>query len=86
MIHQVILDSSTGQTFCGQLNIDPNNPNVLKVFSTGGDGQITRTIKVEFNTALSVAGNTNFDGDIMIGNPDAEASFGGDILIGGDHG
>jgi len=128
----VTLDSSTGQTFCGQMNIYPSNPNILQVFSTGGDGQITRTIKVEFDiepykhpifnyglatkgplnytgnptttgvnsnweadiyiestgsdTALSVAGNTNFDGNIMIGNPDAEASFGGDILIDGDHG
>jgi hypothetical protein len=127
----VTLDTATGQTFSGQMNIDPNNPNVLKVFSTGGDGQITRTIKVEFDIepykhpifnyglatkgpltytgnpttagvnsnweadiyiessgsdmALTVGGNTNFDGDIMIGNPDAVASFGGDILIGGDH-
>ena len=35
--------------------------------------------------ALSIAGNTNFHGDIMIGNPAANANFGGDILIDGDH-
>jgi hypothetical protein len=126
----VSLDSITGQTFSGQMNIDPNTPNILQVFSTGGDAQVTRTIKVEFDiepyehpifnyglatkgplnytgnptttgvnsnweadiyiessfsdTALSVVGNTNFDGDIMIGNPNADVSFGGDILIDGD--
>jgi len=37
------------------------------------------------DTAVSVAGNTNFHGDIMIGNPDADVSFGGDVLIDGDH-
>jgi len=36
--------------------------------------------------ALSVAGNTNFHGDIMIGNPDADVSFGADVLIDGDQG
>jgi Tfp pilus assembly protein PilX len=36
--------------------------------------------------ALSVAGNTNFHGDIMIGNPAANASFGADVLIDGDQG
>ena len=127
----VCLDSTTGQTFCGQMNIAPGNPNVLQVFSTGGDAQITRTIKVDFDiepykwpifnyglatkgplnytgnplttaanasweadiyvestgsdTAVSVAGNTNFQGNIMIGNPDAGVSFGGDVLIDGDH-
>ena len=127
----VSLDSTTGQTFTGQMRISDSNSNILEVFSTGGDAQITRTIKVEFDiepykwpifnyglatkgplnytgnprttgvtaaweadiyiestgsgTALSVAGNTNFHGDIMIGNPAANASFGGDILIDGDH-
>lgn len=38
------------------------------------------------NTALHVAGNTNFDGDISIGNENANVDFEGDILIGGDHG
>jgi Tfp pilus assembly protein PilX len=36
-------------------------------------------------TALSVAGNTQFMGDIMIGNPAANASFGADVIIDGDH-
>ena len=127
----VSLDSTTGQTFTGQMRISDSNSSVLEVFAIGGDAQITRTIKVEFDiepykypifnyglatkgplsytgnptttgvnstweadiyiestgstTALSVGGNTNFDGNIMIGNPDAEASFGGDILIDGDH-
>jgi len=127
----VTLDSITGQTFTGQMHISDSNSNVLEVFSTGGDAQITRTIKVDFDiepykwpifnyglatkgplnytgnprttgvtapweadiyidssgsdTALSVVGNTNFHGDIMIGNPDADAIFGGDVLIDGDH-
>jgi hypothetical protein len=127
----VTLNSTTGQTFSGQMNIDPLDPNILQVSSTGGDSQIKRTIKVEFDiepykhpifnyglatkgplnytgnpttsaasesweadiyvestgssTALSVVGNTNFRGDIMIGNPGANVSFGGDVLIDGDH-
>jgi len=131
LILPVSLDSATGQTFTGQMHISDSNSSVLEIFSTGGDAQITRTIKVDFeiepykwpifnyglatkgplnytgnprttgvtesweadiyiessgsNTALSVAGNTNFHGDIMIGNPDADAIFGGDILIDGDH-
>jgi hypothetical protein len=131
LILPVTLDSATGQTFSGQMQISDSNSSVLEIFSTGGDAQITRTIKVDFDiepykwpifnyglatkgplnytgnprttgvtaaweadiyiestgsaTALSVAGNTNFHGDIMIGNPAANASFGGDILIDGDH-
>jgi len=128
----VSLDSTTGQTFTGQMRISDSNSSVLEVFATGGDAQITRTIKVDFDiepykwpifnfglatkgplnytgnptttgataaweadiyiestgsdTALSVGGNTKFDGNIMIGNPDADAVFGGDIIIDGDHG
>ena len=131
-ISPVTLDSTTGQTFSGQMRISDSNSSVLEVFATGGDAQITRTIKVDFDiepykwpifnyglatkgplnytgnprttgvtaaweadiyiessgsdTALSVGGNTNFDGDIMIGNPDADAIFGGDIMIDGDNG
>ena len=131
----VTLDSVTGQTFTGQMLISDSNSNILQVFSTGGDPQITRTIKVEFDiepykhpifnyglatkgplnytgnplttaanasweadiyvesfvdgvanpTAVSVGGNTNFNGNIMIGNPNADVSFGGDVLIDGDH-
>ena len=130
-ISPVTLDSTTGQTFNGLMRISDTNPCILEVFSTGGNAEITRTIKVEFDiepyehpifnyglatkgplnytgnptttgalesweadiyiessdsdTAMSVAGNTNFHGDIMIGNPDADVSFGGDVLIDGDH-
>ena len=37
-------------------------------------------------TALSVAGNTNFDGDIQIGNPAAAVDFQGDVQIAGETG
>jgi hypothetical protein len=128
----VTLDSVAGQTFSGQLDIDSAYPNTLQVLTSGGDAQIKRTIKAEFDiepykhpifnyglatkgplnytgnpttsvasesweadmyvessnssTALSVAGNTNFQGNIMVGNPDAAVTFGGDVLIDGDHG
>jgi hypothetical protein len=130
-ISPVTLDSTTGQTFSGQMKIDSGNPCILQVLSTGGDTQITRTIKTEFDiepyewpifnyglatkgpinytgnpttlvatdsweadiyvessgsgTALSVGGNTQFMGDIMIGNPAANVSFGADVIIDGDH-
>jgi len=134
-IQPVILDSTTGQTFTGQLSIDPTYPNILQVYTKGGGNQITRTIRVDFDiepykhpifnyglatkgplnytgnpattgvnesweadiyiesfvegvenpAAVSVAGNTNFNGDIMVGNPDATVNFGGDVLIDGDH-
>lgn len=35
--------------------------------------------------ALSVIGNTNFDGDINISNPVASVDFNGDVMIAGDH-
>ena len=131
-IDSVALESFTGQSFSGQLSVDPINPTILQVASTGGNGQITRTIKVEFDiepyehpifdyglatkgplnytgnptttgvnsnweadiyiesssslTALSVGGNTNFDGDIIVGNSAANVDFGGDVIIAGDHG
>lgn len=131
-ISPVTLDSTTGQTFNGQMSISNIDPYILEVSSTGGNGQITRKIKVDFEiepyewpifnyglatkgplnytgnpttsgalesweadiyiestgstNALSVAGNTNFHGDIMIGNPAANANFGGDVLIDGDQG
>jgi len=37
------------------------------------------------NIAVLVTGNTNFDGDISIGDPNANVDFQGDVLIGGDH-
>jgi len=131
-ISAVTLDSATGRIFEGQIQADPNNPNVLYAYITGRCGQATRTIRVQFNiepyefpifnfglatkgplnfpgnptiaavnsaweadmfvesannaVAVNVLGNTNFDGDVNIGNPDADAAFGGDVLIAGDHG
>ncbi len=128
----VSLDSVTGQTFAGQMRISDSNSSVLEIFSTGGDAQITRTIKVEFDIepykwpifnyglatkgplnytgnprmiavnsaweadlyvesassaiALTVGGNTNFDGDVMIGNAAANANFAGAVQIAGDTG
>jgi len=38
------------------------------------------------NLAMLVTGNTNFDGDITIGNTTANADFWGDVKIGGDTG
>lgn len=37
-------------------------------------------------TALYVVGNTNFDGDVNIGNPKGKAQFDGDVIIADDHG
>ncbi len=37
-------------------------------------------------TAVTVGGNTNFDGNINIGNPVATVDFQGDVQIAGDHG
>ena len=131
-ISPVTLDSTIGQTFSVQMSISGINPCILEVSSTGGDAQITRTIKVDYyiepyehpifnfglatkgplnytgnptttgvaeaweadiyiesagsTDALTVAGNTQFHGDIMIGNPAADAIFGGDIIIDGDNG
>jgi len=45
-IQPVTLDSANGQTFDGQIAIDANQPNILQVYTTGGNGQITRTIRV----------------------------------------
>jgi len=38
------------------------------------------------NLAMLITGNTNFDGDINIGNAAANADFWGDVKIGGDQG
>jgi hypothetical protein len=48
-ISVVPLDTFTGQSFSGQLSIDPNNLHFLKVYSTGGNGEILKTIKIGFN-------------------------------------
>src|SRR4030042_1002804 len=48
-ISAVPLDSVAGQTFSGQLSIDPNDLYTLNVYSTGGNGEISRTIKIGFD-------------------------------------
>jgi len=62
----------------------PQNPTL-----TGATQNWEADIYVESNNnliALEVGGNANFDGDIDIGNPSANVSFGGDIQIAGDYG
>jgi hypothetical protein len=131
-IPPVGLHSASGQNFEGEILIDANDLNILQVYTTGGSGQITRTIRVNYdiepyeypifdfglatkgpvhflgnptitginsnneadifidsqktNLAMLVTGNTNFDGDISIGNSTANADFWGDVQIGGDKG
>lgn len=131
-IPPVGLHSASGQNFEGEILIDANDLNILQVYTTGRSGQITRTIRVNYdiepyeypifdfgmatkgpvhflgnptitginsnneadifidsqktNLAMLVTGNTNFDGDISIGNSTANADFWGDVKIGGDHG
>jgi len=128
----VALHSASGQNFEGEILIDANDLNILQVYTTGGSGQITRTIRVHYdiepyeypifdfglatkgpvhflgnptvtginsnseadifidsqstNLAMLVTGNTNFDGDISIGNSTGNADFWGDVQIGGDTG
>ncbi|MHC4678527.1 MAG: hypothetical protein ACYTEK_07495 [Planctomycetota bacterium] len=45
----VMLHSQTPQCFSGQILANPANPFILQVYSTGGDGQLTRTIGVRFD-------------------------------------
>ncbi len=131
-IPTVTLDSTTGQTFGGQILINPNNPNILQVHAVGSMGEIIRTIRVYYDIkpyehpifnfglatkgpldfpgnptiaaananweadiyveslnnplAVFVGGNTNFDGDISIGNPAGNVDFQRDVLIAGEHG
>jgi len=131
-IPPVALHSASGQNFEGEILIDANDLNILQVYSTGSSGQITRTIRVQYdiepyeypifdfglatkgpvhflgnptirginsnneadifidsqstNLAMLITGNTNFDGDISIGNSTANVDFWGDVKIGGDTG
>ena len=62
----------------------PQNPTL-----TGASQNWEADIYVESNNdliAIEVGGNANFDGDIDIGNPSANVSFGGDVQIAGDFG
>lgn len=133
-IPAVTLDSGTGQTFSGRIQISAGSPQIVQAFATGSCGGITRTIRVNYNIqpyehpifnfglatkgpldfpgnptftavnsnweadvyiessdnplALCVVGNTNFDGDVNVGNPDSNPQlfFQGDVLIADDHG
>lgn len=62
----------------------PGNPTI-----TGANSNREADIYIESqndNLALLVNGNTNFDGDIAIGNPNANVDFQQDVQIAGDHG
>jgi hypothetical protein len=62
----------------------PKNPTL-----TGATANWEADIYVESNDnllAMQVGGNTNFDGDIDIGNPNASVDFGGAVQIAGDYG
>lgn len=48
-ISAVPLDTLTGQSFSGQLSIDSGDLYTLNVYSTGGNGEITKTIKIGFD-------------------------------------
>ncbi len=131
-IPPVALHTASGQNFEGEILIDANDLNILQVYTTGSSGQITRTIRVNYdiepyeypifdyglatkgpvhflgnptitginsnneadifidsqntNLAMLVTGNTNFDGDISIGNSTGIADFWGDVKIAGDQG
>ena len=75
-IEPVSLESFTGQTFTGQISPDPCNYTLLHVYSTGGNGQVIRTIKVDFdiepykhpifNYGLATRGPLNFTGNPTI--------------------
>lgn len=131
-ISSVTLDLAASQRFTGQILMSPATPDILQLYTTGGDGQITRTIGVYFNiepykhpifnfalatkgplnctgnptirgahapweanlyvesanssSAVFVGGDTNFDGDVLIGNPVADVHFASNVLIAGVHG
>lgn len=48
-ISSVNLDIRADQGFSGQILVSPATPEILQLYTTGGDGQITRTIGVYFN-------------------------------------
>ena len=131
-ISTVVLASTEGRSFDGHLQVDANDPTILRCRVTGHSNTISRTITVEYgiqpyefpifnyglatkgplnfpnnptvtavnsaweadmfvessgnSTAVYVGGNTNFDGEVNIGNSNASADFVGDVQIAGDHG
>jgi hypothetical protein len=67
----------------GPLNF-PGNPTVTAVNSAWEADIFVESLGSP--VAVQVNGNTNFDGDIDIGNASASVDFDGDVLIAGDHG
>jgi len=86
-IQPVTLDSITGRTFNGQVLIEPNDPDTLQAYATGGSSQITRTVKVcydiepyeypIFDFGLAIKGPLNFNGNPTLNgvNADSEADI-----------
>jgi hypothetical protein len=72
-IPSVVLDSTGGQSFDGQIQIDTSDPTILLCRVTGHSGTISRTITVEysvkpyefpiFNYGLATKGGLNFPGN-----------------------
>jgi Tfp pilus assembly protein PilX len=67
----------------GPLNF-PNNPTVTAVNSAWEADMFVESSGS--STAVYVGGNTNFDGEINIGNASSSADFVGDVQIAGDQG
>ena len=131
-IPTVVIHAPAGQSFSGQINVDPTDPAVLRLLVVGASHDAARTIRVDFRiepyrfpifnygiatkgalqfpqnptltgaaqnweadiyvesagsiTAVQVGGNTNFDGNIDIGNPLATVDFQGAVQIAGEYG
>ena len=131
-ISTVVLDSTEGRCFTGQIQVDSNDPNILLCSVTGYSNSISRTITVGYrirpyefpifnyglatkgpvhflgnpnvnglnfnseadifiesnnsNLAMLVTGNSQFDGDISIGNLSAKVDLIGSVHIGGEKG
>ena len=62
----------------------PGNPTVIAVNEAWEADMFVESSNS--NIAIQVGGNTNFDGDITIGNSSANVDFVGDVQIAGDHG
>jgi hypothetical protein len=62
----------------------PNNPTVTAVNEAWEADMFVESSSS--SVAIHVGGNTNFDGDITIGNPSANVDFVGDVNIAGDLG
>jgi hypothetical protein len=67
----------------GPLNF-PGNPTVTAVNSGWEADMFVESTASDI--AVSVVGNTNFDGNVNIGNPYSNTTFGGDVQIAGDYG